>query len=339
MDQELESKEKQVVQLPDNLSIRAMRCVWVAFRSEYIAFGRGREKFAAALEDAVCKIECTHRFAMESGECVSPTKFFPSPQTYYNFFRSGLSKGVGDNSTSKANTRTLRVILIFLYSRKGANLIKLLKQYRSEYKNPLVDNLDHSFAQYYPHEILPRTFALLETGEEGVHRRPPELFNGVKTGTVSALDNFEYKFHAAICIRKSREGLSLVEAVFSEDLRLSPHRKDKFDSKNRMLPGSGILFQSKDFVSSQNGVTPKISNDAYYLVISRTDKLTRSSSTISMRLSLSSNEEQSPYLRVPQDAVCQLDRDGFKQYFYVVPISGEEENHIFKNCHIFGSSV
>lgn len=120
---------------------------------------------------------------------------------------------------------------------------------------------------------------------------------------------------------------------------MSPHRKDKFNSKNRMLPGSGILFQSKDFVSSQNGVTPKISNDAYYLVISRTDKLTRSSSTISMRLSLSSNEEQSPYLRVPQDAVCQLDRDGFKQYFYVVPISGEEENHIFKNCHIFGSSV
>lgn len=329
------------VRFPSFLSSRALRNVWIAFRSEYISFGRGRERFADFIESTVIDCEENHKFFSEDDVEIAPTKSFPSPQTYYNFFRSGLAyyEVERPRNSIRVNKRTLVLILKFLYGRGGERFLQLINEPVSYFEPEVVENLDSNFLQLVPHEALPRTFALLKLGKERLTGRQHDLYEGIANKTVNVLQNKLFELHSVVCIKRGRDGPDLVELVPAERLFPTQVRKDRFGSRSATRPGAAVMFESKDFAVQVMGHRPRIEKDAFYLVASCIDKVTRKRSTESIHFLLDAIVSQLSEPEVLNAAFCDYKSEGDNQALLAAPVPSRELDTVFENCFLFGEMV
>ncbi len=108
----------EILTVPAAFSDRIIVKIWRAFRAEYVSFN-SRENFASYLEDKLNEAEERYSIQNSDGNTATWLRHVPSPQTFYNFYKSGLADLNGNSMTDpqaniSASLQTLKIVYVFL---------------------------------------------------------------------------------------------------------------------------------------------------------------------------------------------------------------------------------
>lgn len=297
---ELENESSAII-LPVALSDRALRNLWIAVRGEYIAFSGGRERFADYVQEKVASVENSQTFTYSDGSKVPNERHYPTPQTYYNFFRGGTGKFRLPQSQNaqgliNANPRTLRVLLKFLFGVRGEGVAEILTDPGMPWYHEFVDNLDGNFLICDPKEILPESFALFRPPAERHMRTIQAFISDYERGNYGSCLEARLKAHSLVSILSIEPGRSVVDIVSADtfssfgDGRRTEASTEVINASNFRMPMGSIAFRSMDYVPSNT--QPFIIQSQFHLVARFYNCLTRDAVSCSLSFDPNNFAEQ-----------------------------------------------
>lgn len=235
---------------PDDVVVK----MWRAFRSKYTAFS-SREKFADYFFETIVEGEHRYSFVTSTGQAIERLRHPLSPQTLYNFYKSGLSDRTQINLVDgerkiSASSMTLQVIFVFLVSISKDDVIAWLEQKKS-LSSPPIEGLDTTFQLNESEQMLPHPVALFKVPETPSRTimAHSDNFAEVKCPTLEG----PLELHSILAFV---EELAVVipESIWraflqKSGLRLSEHvpQVESFDAMRHDVASHTIGFVSRDY--------------------------------------------------------------------------------------------
>lgn len=262
----------KTITIPREFSLSLRYKIWTAFRFVYLSQGKKRDKVAQLVEDTINNALDDTDFVDPQGKKIEYLDTYPTPQTYYNFYRSGIGNsktddGAGNISNNiSSSPRTLRLIYAFLLVLDEGKHRRIFAEDQNEGKWP-IENLTDDFIICETSELNLEFFAIMQDSW-GLLSHPEPKVRETKFNSMLKETN-EYPFPTTIFDQELRCIVFTVKRQKSRSLTYILHKNTWLRFLSTYLNKNNILrinhpYSSTPIENLKSEILKPISSVAVY---------------------------------------------------------------------------